>query len=452
MRKLAVILMIAMLFSCSTFTSTEGPSWTHETPHPAGYVVFVGSGTGADNASARASAYRDILTQLGEGLGYDAVSLYYRTLLSLDSIPELDAAIVNTYTSPATGGVIWFAMLQIPQDRYQSSISEEYTAAIERTQKIESLLSSAMDSYRANRDTETITDVLSALSVSLDGPVMDDEYTPEKILAMAEEYLSNLEIAVSSVDGTDITVQLSRAKGIFHPPVVSALVNAQYQMLNGDGERVTTSFDLMTDSRGYAHFFRTNPYMLRRGIIIFSASVPSALLEEIEAKVPEGFLDGFKQIMWSSAVECSYSDDVALRQERTVIGVAEYGENGVQMSGNEALEAFSSYIENSRAGDYLIFSASGEEEEDALRYLQRTYPGMDDYVLLRVGIAGYENGAGKVFARADGRFVFCKAGSTEPYIVRELSVAGDGSDNEEATAAAFSRCGEAAAGMFLSEL
>ncbi len=453
MKKILLLLLsLVFLFSCSSFTSTEGPSWTREPPHPAGYVVFVGSGVGTDSASARAAAYRDILTQLGEGLGYDAVSLYYRILLSTDSIPDLEAFIVNTYTAPATGGVSWFAMLEIPQDRYQSSISAEYTAAIERTERIGDFLSTAMERYRANRDTDTIIAVLNALSLSLDGAVMDEEYAPERILSMAEEYLANLEIDVQYGEGDDVTVHLSRAKGIFHPPVVSALVNASYQMLDGDGEYIETSFTLLTDSRGNAHFFRTNPYMLRSGRIIFSASIPDALLDEIEAKAPEGFLDDFKDLLQASAVEYSYTDSGILSPEHTVVGIAEYAEDGTEIKGMSAKGSFSQYLESSLAGNYFIVSASGEDESDVLGYLKRTYPGMDEYILLRTGIAGYEDGAGKVFARADGRLAFYHADDQDPYIVRELSVSGSGDDREEATAAAFSRSGTAAAGMFLSEL
>ena len=454
MRNLTILLLsLFLLFSCSTFTSTEGPEWTRVTPHPASAVAFVGSGTGSDDSSARAAAYMNILEQLGTELGYDAVSPYYRELLSTNAISSLSASIVNTYSAPVNEGTAYYAMLEIPEDIYYSSRSEEYSAAIERTDEIGRLLDSSLESYRANQDTDTLLSILRALDLSLSGNVNNDEYSPEALLDKAIGYLENIGIRiVSGSRGTDVSVRMNRMRGIMHPAIVNGLVEVRYTMVNGNGGHIESSVVLRTDGDGIATFFRTNPYMLWNGTLYFSAYVPQDLISSIEAKAPEGFLDPLLALLENNTVEYRYVDSGNMLPANTVISVTEYGEDGLQLELSSAYTAFASYLSSASAGGFRVVIGEGEEEKDVVSSLMELYPDLDNYILLRVGIADSDSGAGRVYVLAEARLSFYHAGDEEPYLVRELTVTGGGNSEEEAGEEALRRAGTAGAGMFLSVL
>ena len=454
MRKILLsFALIILLFSCSTFTSTEGPEWTRTTPHPSGAAAFVGNGTGTDDSSARASAYMNILEKLGTELGYDVVSPYYRELLSTDSIASLSARITNTYSAPVNEGVTYYAMLEMPEDVYYSSRSEEYSAAIERTEKIGQLLESAMENYRENKDTATLLSILQALELSLSGDVNNADYAPELLLDRALGYLGNIGISIEDGSkGTEVSVRMRRMKGLMHPYIVDGLVEVRYMMVNGDGEPIESSVVMRTDRDGMAEFFRTNPYMLWSGALRYSPYIPPELLTSIASKAPEGFIDPLLSLLEESTVEYRYRDEGELSPSDTIIAVAEYGEDGLQLEITAAYNAFASYLASSSASGYRVVSGEGEEESEVISSLMSLYPNLDNYILLRVGIVDSESGAGRVYARAEARLSFYRNGEEEPYLVRDLIVTGGGSTEEEAGETALKRAGSAGAGMFLSVL
>ena len=221
-------------------------------------AVFVSSGTGRDESSARADSYMNVLEQLGSQLGYDAVSPYYRELLSTNAIASLSARITNTYSAPASEGVIYFAMFEMPEDIYYSSRDAEYSASLERTDEIENLLDSALEHYRNNEDTEALLASLQALDLSLSGAVLNEDFSPDILLGKAMDYLRNIEIRIQEeVDGTDVSVRMKRTKGFLHPDVINGLVRVEYPMLDGDGNVMMSSVVIRTEGNGIARFFRT---------------------------------------------------------------------------------------------------------------------------------------------------------------------------------------------------
>lgn len=454
MRKSLLFALILLLsVSCATFISSEGPEWTRVTPRHAGMAVFVSSGVGRDEAAARAAAYMNVLEELGTDLGYDAVSPYYRELLQTGSIASLSAFISNTYVAPANEGAVYYVMLEMPENVYYSSRDAEYSASLERTEEIGRLLSSAIERYRGNEDTKALIAVLEALDLSLSGPVLNEDYAPEALLARATEYLRNIGISVErGADGTDVSVHMRRMKGLLHPDVVNGLVEVAYPMVRGDGSMMTASAVLRTDGEGDARFFRTNPYMLWKGELRFSVHVPEELIDSIASKAFEGFLDQFLDLLESSSIVYSYEDRSEEYSEDTVIAVAEYGEDGVQLDASPAYSSFSSYLEASSAEGYLVVRGYGEEESDVLDFARRAFPSLENYVILRAGITGSTEKDDRVHVRAEARLSFYDAESENPLMVRSLATVGGGSSAEEAGTEALSSCGSAAAGMFLSVL
>ncbi len=442
-----------LLFSCTTFTSSEGPEWTRETPHHPGMAVFVGSGTGRDETAARAAAYMNVLEKLGSELGYDAVSPYYRELLSSNSIISLQGSITNTYTSPASEGVMYFAMFEMPESLYLSSRDAEYSASLERTDDIASLLESALSHYRNNEDTEALIASLNALDLSLSGPVLNDEFSPGILLDRAMEYLGNIKLEIGrDADGSSVSVRMKRARGLLHPDVVNGLVSVEYPMVNGDGDDQTSSVVLRTDRKGNAEFFRTNPYMLWEGTLTFSVYIPPSLLDSIESKAFEGFLNPFYDLLSLRSVKYSYRDESKSFDEETVIAIADYDEEGSQMESSPSFPAFSSYLQSASTAEYLIVMGYGEEERDVLSYARRAYPGLGNYIIVRSGIVDRTEGAERSYSRAESMVSFYGREGESPYIVRTLSTAGGGENPDAAGKAALERAGMAAAGMLLSEL
>ena len=204
--------------------------------------MIVESGTGEDADSARAAAYWNLLERISGDLGYDAVGMYYRELLSSDAITELNASVTDTYRVPEHGSVRYYAMMEIPSETYYQGAAAEHTEAIERSGSISAYMDAASECYLRNEDTAALVNTLRALDLSFDGASASSGYTSSEILSEAMRYLGNIRISVSGNGRDDIPeVRLRRAKGIFYPPVVNASVLVTYPMVAGDGSITSSS-------------------------------------------------------------------------------------------------------------------------------------------------------------------------------------------------------------------
>ncbi len=453
MRRLLPILVIILAASCSTFTLSEGPEWIRMRPVRSGVVVFVGSGTGGNEAEARSAAYLDLLKQMSMDLGYEVTGLYYRELLSTDGIEELGTRITDRYSAPGDGRIHYFALAETPEERYYSSRSQEYAEALERTGTIAGYLDSALEAYRNNRDTESLAYILEALDESLSGPVTDPGHTPGNLLGRAMEILGNIELSLRDPGpGTEVTVRMERAKGFFHPPVVSGMIRASYTMVDGEGNETGASVSAMTGDNGRVRFVKVNPYTVRRGSIGFSVDVPEDLLASIAAKAGEGFIEDFMSLLDEKTVRFDYADSGRLDSSSTIISVTSYDQDGMMMPGSEAAAAFSAFLSSVYAQPFTIVQGIGDDEGEVLSYLRREYPGMEDYVILRIGIVDSAEGGGVSYARSESRLSAYSGQSALPYIQQDSYAAGRGESEEEAGYDSLRRGAEIAAGMFLSHL
>ncbi|MBO8468813.1 MAG: hypothetical protein IAA72_03400 [Spirochaetes bacterium] len=448
MRKLLIILISLVIVSCSTFTSTEGPEWTREIPVRPGMVVFVSSGTGRDDSAARASAYRSLLDEIGNNLGFGVTSLYYRELLSNDSVDDLSLSVTNTYTAPADKGTIFFAMAEIPAEEYAAKQTEERAEAIERTAAINVNLGNAMEYYKANEDTKALNEILIALDSALSGPLTDSSITPEMLLERATEYLRNLRIEADNEDGV-ITITMRRAKGLFHPFVINGSIRGTYSMLNGRGDVVEASADALTGDRGKAVFPITNPYTISGSDIIFSAGIDEVLFRSIISKAPEGFLNDFISALEENSVVYHYVKET--NGESTVIGVASYGEDGTLIENSEAYAAFASHLLKAGIEAPVVVNAIGDEEEDILSYLHTAYLGAERYMVLRIGVADKEAAPDSIYTRVEMRLSAFYADNTQLF-VQDSEAVGKGSDDAESERNAIDEGARRAAGLLLSRI
>ena len=166
-------------------------------PSVSGSVSFVGEGRGESEQNARAAAYRSALERMGSDLGYDIVSSYYRELLNTDRIAELGSYIASSYSTFDNSGYYYYVLVITPADSFDERRSEDIEKARGRDREIASLLSSASAHYRANEDVDALSDVLSALSLSLDGSL---QHSPDDLMARAMAYLGNLELTASAAE------------------------------------------------------------------------------------------------------------------------------------------------------------------------------------------------------------------------------------------------------------
>ncbi len=444
--------MLFSLFSCSTLTFSDGPEWIRETPRHPGYAVFVGYGEGSDGTEAKESAYLDVLSKIGDELGSSIEGVFLSELLETGAVSDLGARVVDSYTAPGDDGDYCFVMVQMPEENLYELKSPKYEEALSRTERIRSYLDSALSAYRSNRDTDTIDCVLRALDESLSGPVTDLSLSPESLLDRAEGYLRNIELSLRRGSGASVTVKMERTKGLFHPPVSGGMIRARYVMTDGEGNLTEASVPMKTADNGSVRFIKVNPYMVREGEVVFSVDVSSDLLSSIEAKAPEGFLDSFMALLESGSVHYEYRDRGKLDTEGTVIAVAGYDPDGRLAPDCGAAEAFSAYLSSAGAGPFNVTGGRGDDDEAVLRNLRLGSPGMENYVILRIGITDEESGGGVFYARAESRLSIFRGNSLTPVTEQDSYAAGRGESREEALSGAFRAAAERAAGMALSKL
>ena len=416
-----------------------------------GSAAFVGRGSGEDEVSARNDSLRDALSQMGEGLGYDLVPLYLRELSGSGRIQELGTYISDSYSTSSGGRISYYTLVITPDSGYYSKRSDEYTALLERENSIKAYLESAGRHYRANEDTEALTDTLKALDLSLSGTVTDPSLMPDKLLARAEEYLSNIRIQLTRhKNGSTVGVRLTRNSAMFSPRIINALVDAVYLMSNNDGGVVESTLPCRTGQNGQFTFSRTNPYMIRTGIIRFRIGFPSSLLQSIESHAEEGFLDDFISRLESVSCEYAYSERPAYDPSSLIIAVSSYGYDGNLRNEDDALNAFTSMLENTAVDYYSIVPGSGDVEDEVYASVRELYPEKRYVLLVRVGVVDSSEASGSVYMRAEGRVTMHDTETESVLFSQDSFAAASGSDRESAESAALAREAVTAAGRLLS--
>ena len=141
----------------------------------------------------------------------------------------------------------YYVLVITPADSFDERRSEDIEKARGRDREIASLLSSASAHYRANEDVDALSDVLSALSLSLDGSL---QHSPDDLMARAMAYLGNLELTASSAEDAICSVKMRRTRGPFHPMVRSGKVDAAYFMVDNAGDTIEDSVVAQTRQNG----------------------------------------------------------------------------------------------------------------------------------------------------------------------------------------------------------
>ena len=439
--------MALILSSCITGQDDVGPEWIRRPPVIFGSLVFIGHGYGENITEARTAALDDALSSMSAGAGYDLSQYYLREIVSTDGIAELGTYINSEYSTPSGGGFEYYVAVVTPESSYNSLMSEDYVQMLEREDRIRGYLDSAGERYRANEDTEALDSTLRALAVSLEGPVEDESLNSSSILAMAMEYLGNIELEANDAG----VVTAKRSKGIFHPYIVSGKIDASYERFDADGNRERASVTCLTDSRGRFAFYVTDPYTIRDSEVIFSVSLPSDAMRAIELNAPEGFLDGFYRLLNERSIAYRMEGYSAYDADDTVIGVTFYDENGNIVEGGDAYTIIQDVVDDIGAG-YLVAKASGDDDEGVYINMLARYPERSHFLLLRIGITDIAETSRGWSVRSDARALLVDRSRPSEAYDQASSAVGMGVTLDEAKANALWRSASIAIGMILSRI
>lgn len=454
-KKIALLLISMLLFSCASVTTLLQPEWTVNTPKIVGSVVYVGHGIGDTQDNAKDRAYLEILSQLGSDLGYDIASVHFRELISTDEIESLSTYITDQYVYQQSNGEWhYYVMARTSQSALLDSRSPEYISLMQREASISEKLEESLELYKENKDIDAINKVLEALVISLDGDVNNPEYTPESLLDKAIGYADNLKITLSKEerDAIGVTVKVKRTKGFFYPVVEYANIKASYQMMNTEGALIPSTFACRTDNRGRFRYTNTNPYTVREGDIVFSISLSSELLNEIAYKAGNDFTNRLLDVLDSKSVVYSYSAKSPYSQKDTLIVYALYDEDGNTIFYDSFEKALRDYFKKARLEEFPIVQEEGDEFEDIYYTLIEKYPQYKYFVIIRAGVVGFVATPTEIHARSDGRVAFYDKSSEEAFLIQDSYMVGCGEDYYSASENALEKEARIIAGRLLEEL
>ena len=439
--------LLILLFSCATsYVPVDGPSWIFDPPSTSSSISFVGEGIGESEQGARAASYRNALERMGDDLGYEIISEYLREFLNTDRIEEIGAYVSSSYSTFDNSGYYYYILVTAPSEQFAAMRSEDIEEARARDAEIASLLASASVHYRSNEDVDALSDILDAVSLSLDGSLGHD---PDALMDRALKYLGNIVLSVDGSDDAICTVTMKRSRGPFHPMVSSGKVDAAYKRVNNEGEIVEGSVWAATKDNGRFTFPWTDPYMVRDGEIRFSVDLPDDTIAQIGEKAGKEFLEPLLSLRDEKSIAYHYRLPDRFPDDLSLIAIVPYmrGENAVYPE--ETLQAFASQMDAAGVG-YDIVLTAGEDENDIIRRLTAMYPDKRYFIISYLGITDYRKAFDGYYVRVDGRNLVMDRYSM--LAEEEIFAASGGATMAEAERSALERGARIAAGMLLKEI
>ena len=167
-----------------------------------GRIAYVCEGSGTSEEEARINALSSVLYEIGDDVGRDAYSLYFRELESSGKVEDLDGSIRETYTREYRGGRFsCYVLFDMSEASLLSLRTPDLLVLLEAEEDVRNLLDEARSYYMENRDVDAISSALSALSISIEHELDEPEISPEGILSTLIYYTEPLEIRVRQFDG-----------------------------------------------------------------------------------------------------------------------------------------------------------------------------------------------------------------------------------------------------------
>ena len=450
------ILFSLLLFSCTTLTYSERPSWIDAVPEIPGEKVFVASGVGNSEVEARSNAVLSVLSQMGEEIGYSLEEKYFRELFSSLVISDLGARIADEYSWEIDGEWTVYIAVTALNEAFEGAKSPEFLEIQKSEEEISSLLSSSLDAYKNNKDMEAVEDILQAALISLSGDVKNEEYSPEALFEKAIKYVSNLRIEnvkpSRDTPSGSLEFRVLRTKGLMYPVVENALVECSYSAISLNGETENLSHLARTNAKGRFIMNRTNPYALHEGIIKISVHIDDDLMFNLSLKAPEELMERLYEAIDNGSLEYSYSFSPRQDISSVVIALAEYNYDGSLRKEDGALKRV---LEDLFALQGISFEtivfAEGEEESDNIESLLSQYGNMEKIYVIRMGVVSRINIDDKVYSRAEGKMIEINPSTSERNDVSAFHTCVSGSSEKEADENTLEKLSQVICGFLLGE-
>lgn len=464
MRKnLLLIITLALLFvSCSSIGSLAGfedqglPSWVRNPRVRRGRIAYVCEGSGTSEEEARINALSSVLYEIGDDVGRDAYSLYFRELESSGEVEDLDGSIRETYTREYRGGRFsCYVLFDMSEASLLSLRTPDLLVLLEAEEDVRNLLDEARSYYMENRDVDAISSALSALSISIEHELDEPEISPEGILSTLIYYTEPLEIRVRQFDGgIDASVSVMRNRGLLSPRVRYAPLNISYLIRTPEGEIISEDMDFNTADEGSYDYVNTNPYALRSGEANLSFNLDETLIEAVKEIAGEDFLLPFTSLLEEKSISYSYDEREEDETAPYTILVAEYDENGAFRDSHVALDELNATLSSS---DRLIVAERGYGDSDAqiISEFAATSSPERYIVIMRLGVSDSVSLPGGRYLVNVGTTmsIYDTEGGENSLIYSDsyTSAVGDGMSYEEARRDAFRDGGRLLANVLLME-
>ncbi len=383
-----VLLILITITSCnSLFLPDATPTWAINIPQNSKkWVYFYGYGNATNVQLAKNRANIDVLESVASYIGSDISETYYREISDNSSVVGLGMDLYREADLTLSDGSIEYHVLyRANRTILEDNFSDEYKEILETENRIENLLSLALEDYKENNDVESISKLLNALSLSLTFPVRNEEYSSEVLLDKVLGQLSELKIKVSKVksDKGEAEVKLVRTYGLFHPPVKNANVSARFMTYEPLANQVESSIIYKTDDRGKFLFTPINPYMVKEGTVTFYLDMETELYN-LALVAPVDYVKKINDVIANIQISFDYSIESKGSAESVGIILNEFNEEGRKLNTSFAQDTFVEYFESQNV---LIKSVSSVEEELelAIEDVKANYPELRYLIWGRVG-------------------------------------------------------------------
>ncbi len=376
MKKIIILLLSLILFSCSTITTvvesayTGVPTWAITIPENKGYIYFVTRSSDETQNQRINSSYRELLTQISTKLGYEVTGTYYRELSTIGTISDLGLEIID---KKEVDGVLYM-LSQADEEIFNSKRSEEYKAELERISIIEDLSKKALQNYKDNNDIASLNCWISAAAILDEGKA--GSYSKDELLSKAIDIAKSIKFTLKNENPKEgkCTLVVSRDRGALSPRVINAPILITITVHDFNDEYYQYTYREVTDEKGMVEFYKKYPKMADIGSVTFSLDLEndSLISEQLIKEVEE------------TTISFNYAIESKAAKEGIVIAFSEWDENGELLSSSYSAEAFKKYIEKD---GIKITSAviNGSEYEDVIKGAQERFPDKKYLIWSRVG-------------------------------------------------------------------
>ncbi|MBN2861261.1 MAG: hypothetical protein JXK93_13430 [Sphaerochaetaceae bacterium] len=442
---LALLLFIMLVLAgCSSLESIirsnleDTPIWVFEPRAARDNIPFVGTGSGADEITARVRSYGSILTQISEYLGKDIANTYIAELSRSDAIGDYNLRITREFVKEGEGEVT-VHLYAIADRAILESNRSELLIEIEKTKEEVSLLNaSASQALRENRDVSAVQDYLSIISLSASIAGVQGE----EIYQEAVDNIFSIAQKIAIVRNSDLahTFSVQRGTRAIAPKIKGAPLLISIKARDVMNRDYSDTIPVVSDEDGLVRFINTNSSMLQRGTYTVSLDPMAFGIRETALRpADQQYLDA---LVHASSITVSYQRSYPLGQSM-MIALGEYSVRGALLPSRNAERVVDEYLSGYGFSFRSVHDSIQEDDEDFFETITREYRDTEDIVLYgKAGVVAFtqlEHGVSVQVAGESGIYRL----STQTLLASTgmVNSIGRGADEESALEEAFQMYG-----------